>query len=94
MSAKKCLQLRAGGGADQDFREAEHTAPPPAPTSVEPWRLVTVADWAAALQVSVPTVERLRSGGRIPPPDLYLGRRLPRWRVRTVRAWLEGGDQT
>jgi Helix-turn-helix domain len=59
-------------------------------TSIEP--LATIATWAAALRVSVPTIERLRRAKRIPPADLTIGR-LPRWKPSTIRNWVENGGQ-
>jgi predicted DNA-binding transcriptional regulator AlpA len=47
---------------------------------------------ARALGVSRRAVERERSAGRFPKPDLTIGR-MPLWRVETVRAWIEGGGR-
>lgn len=44
---------------------------------------------AALLGISKRTLERLRSSGEFPAPDLRLGPRILRWRSSTVRAWLE-----
>jgi predicted DNA-binding transcriptional regulator AlpA len=53
------------------------------------WRL---GDVAAALGISRRTLERERSAGRFPPPDLTIGR-MPLWRPETIRAWIEGGGR-
>ena len=45
---------------------------------------------AAALGVSRRTIERERSAGRFPKPDLHLGR-MPLWTIATVHRWTEGG---
>ena len=45
---------------------------------------------AAALGVSRRVVERERSAGRFPRPDLTVGK-MPLWRVETVRAYVERG---
>jgi predicted DNA-binding transcriptional regulator AlpA len=45
---------------------------------------------AAALGVSRRAVERERSAGRFPRPDLTIGR-MPLWRPETIRRWLEEG---
>ena len=45
---------------------------------------------AAALGVSRRTLERERSAGRLPRPDLHIGR-APLWRCETIREWLEKG---
>ena len=53
------------------------------------WRL---SDVAKALGVSRRTIERERSAGRFPPPDLHIGK-APLWRPRTIREWVEGGGR-
>jgi hypothetical protein len=45
---------------------------------------------AFALGVSRRAIERERSAGHFPEPDLHIGR-MPLWRVETVRRWLERG---
>lgn len=58
----------------------------PASTSaLEP--LLGVDDIADTLSVGRRTVERMRSAGKLPRPDLHIGR-LPRWQAATIRAWL------
>jgi len=59
--------------------------------AVEP--LLTVATIADRLACGRRTVERLRASGKLPPPDLHIGRH-PRWRPETIRAWINqaGGD--
>jgi hypothetical protein len=42
-----------------------------------------------ALNVSRRTLERERSAGRFPPPDLHIGKR-PMWRPETIRGWIDG----
>ncbi len=51
------------------------------------WRLETVA---LTLGVDRRTVERLRSAGRFPRPDIVIGR-MPLWRPATIDAWIEAG---
>jgi predicted DNA-binding transcriptional regulator AlpA len=53
------------------------------------WRLNEIAD---SLGLSRRTLERLRAGGRFPPPDLIV-HRTPLWRADTIQAWLEDGGQ-
>jgi predicted DNA-binding transcriptional regulator AlpA len=43
---------------------------------------------AAALGISRRTLERERSAGRFPAPDLRIGK-MPLWRPETIRAWIE-----
>ncbi len=45
-------------------------------------------DAIAALNVSRRTMERERSAGRFPPPDLYIGKR-PMWKPETIREWID-----
>jgi predicted DNA-binding transcriptional regulator AlpA len=45
---------------------------------------------AAALGVSRRAIERERSAGRFPRPDLVIGR-MPLWTPQTIRRWLEEG---
>lgn len=51
------------------------------------WRLARVA---YELDISRRTLERERSAGRFPQPDLHIGRALL-WRPETIRAWVAGG---
>jgi predicted DNA-binding transcriptional regulator AlpA len=47
---------------------------------------------ALALGVSRRAIERERSAGRFPKPDIQVGR-MPLWRPETIRAWVEGGGR-
>jgi hypothetical protein len=49
-------------------------------------------DLAAALNMSRRALERERSAGRLPKPDLHIGR-APLWKPETIRAWLERGGR-
>lgn len=51
--------------------------------------LLTAADLAELLCVSVRQVRRLQVGEKLPAP-VYIGR-LPRWRESEVSAWLVAG---
>lgn len=51
------------------------------------WRL---SDIVQATGLARRTLERLRSAGKFPPPDLNVGR-CPLWRPATVSRWVEGG---
>ena len=70
-------------------------APPEAPTSavaLDPSARLTLrlAELAQALGISRRTLERERSAGRFPAPDLAIGK-APLWKPETIRAWIEGG---
>jgi predicted DNA-binding transcriptional regulator AlpA len=47
---------------------------------------------AAALGVSRRAIERERSAGRFPRPDLTIGK-MPLWRIETIRSFLEKGGR-
>lgn len=54
--------------------------------------MLSIDDLAVVLSCSRRLVERMRSSGKVPKPDLYVGR-CPRWRPETVRSWIgEGAD--
>jgi predicted DNA-binding transcriptional regulator AlpA len=46
----------------------------------------------ASLGVSRRAIERRRSAGKFPRPDLTIGR-MPLWRPETLRAWIEAGGK-
>ena len=55
---------------------------------IEP--LLSIDDLAALLSCSRRVVERMRSGGKVPKPDIKIGK-MPRWKAATIRAWIERG---
>lgn len=61
-------------------------------TPIEP--LMGVESLAATLKVGRRTIERMRAGGKLPRPDMHVGR-LPRWKAETIRTWLNDqiGDE-
>ena len=88
-------------------RQRAHTSPPadpdagepsPAPQSARPTvplrdRLTWgIDDLSALTGLSRRTLERERSAGRFPKPDLYVGKR-PMWRPETIRRWIEAGSE-
>ncbi len=52
-------------------------------------RLDEVAD---AIGVSRRVLERERAAGRMPKPDLRIGK-MPLWRVETIHAWISSGGK-
>ena len=71
------------------------TANPPDATDALPVaeRLALRLDELATLiGISRRSIERERSAGRFPRPDLTVGR-MPLWRPETIRAWVEGGGR-
>jgi predicted DNA-binding transcriptional regulator AlpA len=81
-------RLGTVGAAVDQSRTLNLIANPSLAATIEP--LGTIESWSLALVVSVPTIERLRRAGKIPPPDVMIGR-LPRWKPSTIRAWIESG---
>lgn len=71
--------LETMSGADARFQV--RLAP-----AIEP--LLTLADVADALAVSRRVVERLKASGKLPPPDVRIGK-LPRWKPATIRRWID-----
>lgn len=51
-----------------------------------------IEDLADALGVSRRFFERARAAGRLPKPDLRIGK-VPLWRVETIRNWLDKGGR-
>jgi len=51
-----------------------------------------IDDLAELLSCSRRLVERMRSAGRVPMPDIKIGR-MPRWKPETIRAWIERGGK-
>jgi predicted DNA-binding transcriptional regulator AlpA len=73
--------------------EATPTLLPVSPRDSLSGRLTLRLDeLARALGVSRRAVERERSAGRFPRPDLTIGR-MPLWRPETIRRWVEGGGR-
>lgn len=75
--------------------ELQNEAPRPeaAPPSPAVDRLtVRLNDVARVLGISRRALERERSAGRFPRPDLKIGR-MPLWRPETIRAWIERGGR-
>jgi predicted DNA-binding transcriptional regulator AlpA len=73
--------------ADADGRQPEA---PSAGHIIEP--MLSIDDLAALLNCSRRLVERMRSAGKIPKPDIHVGK-CPRWKPATIRAWIERGGK-
>ena len=56
------------------------------PPALDP--LLSIDDLARVLNCGRRSVERLLSAGRLPRPDIRLGR-MPRWRPATIRDWID-----
>jgi predicted DNA-binding transcriptional regulator AlpA len=57
-----------------------------------PRLLFRLGELAEALGVSRRTLERERSAGRFPKPDLHIGK-APCWQPETIRDWIAGGGK-
>lgn len=62
---------------------------PPVPSFASDAALVTAAEGAAVARIGVSTFWLRVKEGRFPPP-IYIGAKSPRWRLRDLRAVLEG----
>ena len=61
--------------------------------SIEADRLAyRLAELARLLGISRRTLERERSAGRFPRPDLTIGK-APLWKPETIRRWIDGGGR-
>jgi hypothetical protein len=58
--------------------------------STPPRLAYRLSEIAESTGVSLRAMQRERSSGRFPAPDLHVGR-IPLWRVETIHRWLEGG---
>jgi len=68
----------------------ENKRGPTLPAGMEP--MLSIDDLAALLSCSRRLVERMRSAGKVPKPDIKIGK-MPRWRVETIRLWIERGGK-
>jgi excisionase family DNA binding protein len=62
----------------------------PVSSPIEP--MLGIAELAELLNCSRRMVERMRSAGKVPRPDLHVGR-MPRWRAETIHRWIDGGGR-
>lgn len=77
--------------ADTVDRQPEAATPKRTlPPGIEP--LLGIDDLAALLSCSRRLVERMRSSGKVPIPDIKIGK-MPRWKPETIRRWIEGGGR-
>src|SRR5271166_4219646 len=91
---KESLNGTKGRGSPPSFESRPEESRPgnkprqPLPLGMEP--MLGIDDLAALLRCSRRLIERMRSAGKVPPPDLRVGR-MPRWRAETIRQWIGGG---
>ncbi len=88
ISATKRPGLAPGTVENQIFGKIDPTTTLRLAVSIEP--LLTKADLAKILRVNSRTIDRMRSAGKLPKPDLLL-ERSGRWRAETIRRWIESG---
>jgi predicted DNA-binding transcriptional regulator AlpA len=53
---------------------------------IEP--LLSQSDICRVLSCSQRSLDRLRASGRLPRPDLFIGRS-PRWKAEAIRRWID-----
>jgi len=76
--------------ADAIDRQPEAKPGRTLPASIEP--MLHIDDLAALLSCSRRLVERMRSAGKVPKPDIHVGK-CPRWKPATIRAWIDRGGK-
>ncbi len=88
--ASKRLELvtRADAVDQVSSKTDPSTSPQPVAIAITP--LVTKDDFAAILQIDKRTFDRMRSAGKLPKPDLTIGR-FPRWKASTIAELIERG---
>lgn len=73
--------------------QTEAVQPEAAPRPLPVIRLtLRLNEVARMLGISRRALERERSAGRFPRPDLTIGR-MPLWRPETISTWIEGGGR-
>jgi hypothetical protein len=88
LNGKRRPQVDAPEAAKNQTGSSNLIAPTSPAANIAP--LLTPRDLSAVLRITVRAIEQMRSAGRIPPPDIMLGR-LPRWRPEMIRIWIEQG---
>jgi predicted DNA-binding transcriptional regulator AlpA len=83
------MKTRAVARSAEPCEPATLNHEPSTQTGVERLAL-RLDELATALGISRRAIERERSAGRFPRPDLTIGR-MPLWRPETIREWLERG---
>jgi predicted DNA-binding transcriptional regulator AlpA len=58
--------------------------------AIEP--LLGIEDLATLLNCSRRAIERLRAGGKFPPPSIKIGK-MPRWTAQVIRDWIAEGSK-
>ena len=59
--------------------------------TIEP--LLGIKGLTRVLSCGRSTIERMLANGKLPRPDLVVGRRSPRWRPMTIRRWIDAGGK-
>jgi predicted DNA-binding transcriptional regulator AlpA len=90
LSAKQHPRLATEGVVDRTVSKNDPITAAQSSASIAP--LITKGDLERILQIDSRTIDRMRSSGKLPKPDLFLSR-MPRWKAETIRAWIEGGGK-
>jgi hypothetical protein len=70
--------------------ELPKSAPPAA--QLDGRLAIRIDEVAKAIGVSRRVIERERSAGRFPTPDMFIGR-MPMYRPETIRGWIDSGGK-
>jgi len=54
--------------------------------------MLGIDDLAAVFSCSRRIIERMRAAGKVPKPDIKIGK-MPRWKPETIRSWIEKGGK-
>ena len=79
-------RLKPAVGDPNPLAPADGAKPVNAGHIIEP--MLSIDDLTRILSCSRRLVERMRAGGRLPEPDIRVGK-MPRWKPSTIRTWIE-----
>lgn len=86
------LQHPSSAGDDPGVNLTSHFAPSAAAPAAPGERFYRIRDLMKIFSLCRKSIERAKSSGRIPPPDLYFGR-MPMWRTSTIDDLIRRGGR-
>jgi hypothetical protein len=100
MHERSGLRVARSVAVDEQHQQLESTTTPNHFAIQSIKAVLAVKDLVELLQIDRRTIERMRSAGTLPAPDLLLGTigkkgkpRHPRWRGETIVEWLKRGGK-
>jgi len=84
------LHTAPGRPADPGRHPGRHESDPAERPELQPL-LLSAADLAQQLRVSIATIWRLRAADKLPRPTAALGRQIIRWNADEIRRWVKAG---